>query len=468
MDSFLSRTMDITRDQQIALDDALVAPANRLKIGKSNLRLSSDLKSKEATLQVVYDVLKLTPFYKAFQITTDVPEIHMQEFWATTTVHHHSIHFKMNNKKHIVNLEYFREMLQICLKLPNQQFEELPFEDAILTFLRDLGHSGEIKVITNVNVNNLRLSQAQILWGMYHKKNVDYVYLLWEDFVYQVESKNAKRSNEMYYPRFTKVIVNFFVTKDQSIPRRNSVNWHFARDDYMFTTIKVVSRHEDTQLYGVILPNELTNDAIKDSESYKEYYAIASGAEPPKTKASVKKKQVGSDNGSGADEGTDSKPGVPDVPTYGSDDEQISWKSNDEEDDDEVGMNDDDDDNDGDDDNDDDEDNDDDNDNADNQDDDDQEDDGQNNEDQDDVNEHTNSDNDGDDFIHPKLSTQDQEVRHNEEESDEEIQGANVEEEELDEEETNDEDEANELYKDMNVNLEGRDIEMRDAQQTNV
>ncbi|GKB32690.1 hypothetical protein Tco_0872091, partial [Tanacetum coccineum] len=100
--------------------------------------------------------------------------------------------------------------------------------------------------------------------------------------------------------------------------------------------------------------------------------------------------------------------------------------------------------------------------------DDDQEDDGQNDEDQDDVNEQTDSDNDGDDFFHPKLSTQDQEVRHNEEESDEEIQGANVEEEELDKEETNDEDEANELYRDVNVNLEGRDIEMTDAQQTNV
>ncbi|GKD26864.1 hypothetical protein Tco_1233078, partial [Tanacetum coccineum] len=32
--------------------------------------------------------------------------------------------------------------------------------------------------------------------------------------------------------------------------------------------------------------------AIKDFESYKEYYAIASGPEPPKTKASVKKKQT--------------------------------------------------------------------------------------------------------------------------------------------------------------------------------
>ncbi|GJV59483.1 hypothetical protein Tco_1465583 [Tanacetum coccineum] len=51
-------------------------------------------------------------------------------------------------------------------------------------------------------------------------------------------------------------------------------------------------------------------------------------------------------NGSGADEGTGDIPGVPDVPTYGSDDEQISWKSSEEEEDDEVGMNEDDDNND--------------------------------------------------------------------------------------------------------------------------
>ncbi|GKE30913.1 hypothetical protein Tco_1446297, partial [Tanacetum coccineum] len=425
--------MDTTRAEQIALDDALVAPANRLKIGKSNFRLSSDLKSKEETLQVVYDVLKLTPFYKAFQISADVPEIYMQEFWATATVHHHSIRYMMNNKKHIVNLEYFREMLQICPKLPNQQFEELPFEEANLTFLRDLGHSGEIKMITDVNVNKLHQPWRSFAAGMYHKKNVDYTYLLWEDFIYQVENKNVKNSNEMYYSRFTKVIINFFMAKDQSIPRRNSVNWHSTRDDYMFTTIKVVSRHEDTQLYGAILPNELTNEDIRNSESYKEYYAIALGAEPPKTKASVKKKQVGSDKtttppkgkrlntsaktakptkkkqpaktymdkgltvGSGADEGTSSLPGVPDVPTYDSDDEQISWKSSKEDNDDEVNVSEDDDSDNDDDDNDDNFDKEINDDDADNQDKDDQ--DAKN---PDDDNEQTDSDNNGDDFVHPK------------------------------------------------------------------
>ncbi|GKC73079.1 hypothetical protein Tco_1118962 [Tanacetum coccineum] len=242
--------MDITKAEQIALDDALVAPVNRLKIGKCNLRLSSDLMSKESTLQVVYDVLKLTPFYKAFQASTDVPEIYMQEFWATASVHNCSIRFKMNNKKHIVNLEYFKEMLQICPIISNQKFNEPPFEQEILTLLRSFAAVINKCLSGKSSYDSLRLSQAQIIWGMYHKKNVDYAFLLWEDFTYQVKNKNMKKGNVM---------------------------------------------HEDTQLYGAILPKELTKEGIQNSESYKEYYVIASGEVPPKTKASVHKKKADSD-----------------------------------------------------------------------------------------------------------------------------------------------------------------------------
>nr|GEW00221.1 retrovirus-related Pol polyprotein from transposon TNT 1-94 [Tanacetum cinerariifolium] len=89
----------------------------KLRIGRTNFRLQSDISSKESTLQLVYDVLRQTPFFKAFLVTADVLEIYMQEFWATAMVHHHSIRFKMDNKKHIINLEYFREMLHICTRL---------------------------------------------------------------------------------------------------------------------------------------------------------------------------------------------------------------------------------------------------------------------------------------------------------------------------------------------------------------
>ncbi|GJX17199.1 hypothetical protein Tco_0218031 [Tanacetum coccineum] len=124
---------------------------DRLKIGKSNLRLSSILKSKEPTHQAALDALKLTPFYNAFEISVDVPEIYMQEFWVTVSRHHSSLRFKLNDKSHTVNIDNFRDMLKICPKLPGQIFEEPPLEEEILSFIRGLGHTGEIKFLSDVN-----------------------------------------------------------------------------------------------------------------------------------------------------------------------------------------------------------------------------------------------------------------------------------------------------------------------------
>nr|GEX12563.1 hypothetical protein [Tanacetum cinerariifolium] len=231
----------------------------------------------------------------------------------------------MNNKKRIVNLEYFREMLHICQRIPNHTFDELPFKEEILAFLRYLGHNGEIKKITDVNINKLHqrwrsvaavinkclsgrstgydslsLSQAQILWGMYHKKNIYFAYLLWEDFVYQVEHKDAKKSNEMYYPRFTKVIINFFMTKDPSISKRNKTKASVRKTQSSFDT--------------TMPPQTVAGSRLSTSEK---------GKQPAKSSKAK-------------DEGTAIIPGVPDVPTYEYD-EEIYWKLSDEDDDDDDG-----------------------------------------------------------------------------------------------------------------------------------
>ncbi|GJY61812.1 hypothetical protein Tco_0462469 [Tanacetum coccineum] len=557
--------MNTTKEQQKELDDALVAPENRLKIGKSNLRLSSNLKSKEPTIQVVLDALKLTPFYNAFEISADVPEIYMQEFWVTVTRHHSSLRFKLDGKSHTVNVDNFRDMLKICPKLPGQKFEEPPLEEDILSFIRDLGHTGEIKFLSDVNVNHmhqpwrsfaaiinkclsgkttalesLRLSRAQILWGMYHNKQVDYVYLLWEDLVFQVENKNSKKNNDMYYPRFTKVIVDYFMAKDQAIPRRNKMFWHYARDDFMFTTIRVISKHKDTQEYGAILPQHLTNQAMLESEAFKTYRAYATGEKAPKSKATKKKTDSESSpktkpsqaskgkriktsakgdkpattksqgltvlsevalseaeqmklatkrslkefhishasgsgdgvdilskvpdeqqqTGSSTNEGASDKPKVLDVPEYISKSEEESWtfsQGEDEEEDEEHDSDDDNDDN-------------------------DDEDDDQENE-----NQITESDDEGDDFVHPNLSTyiaDDQEKEKEEEEekaddddddvtSDQKVstppdyelteEDENKQDDDTMGEEQGDEDNG-ELYGDLNINLSRSDAKMIDAQ----
>ncbi|GJX71379.1 hypothetical protein Tco_0308550 [Tanacetum coccineum] len=63
--------------QQIGLNNALVAPEDRVEIGKCNMRIDTTKTKKEATYQVVLDTLTLSPYYNAFLITTDVLEIYM-------------------------------------------------------------------------------------------------------------------------------------------------------------------------------------------------------------------------------------------------------------------------------------------------------------------------------------------------------------------------------------------------------
>ncbi|GJR89828.1 retrovirus-related pol polyprotein from transposon TNT 1-94 [Tanacetum coccineum] len=372
------------------LDDALVALADRLEFGKCNMRLKTDIKPKETTFQVVLDALALTSFYQEFLITADVPAIYMKEFWATVSVHKSSIRFTINKKKVSLNVDMFREILHICPKIPGQKFEDLPLEQDILPFIRDLGHTGDVTYLTDGNVDYLhqpwrafdtvinkclsgkengmdkiRLSRAQIIWGMFYKKNIDYVYLLWEDFLFQIEYKDAKKTNKMSYPRFTKIIIDYLMSKDQSISRKNKMFWHTTRDDTMFTSMRCISRHEDTQVYGTILPKELINQAMLDSNAYKTYYAFAFGEKTPKpklkSKAKVakpgkKKQPAKKPKAKGlvvlsevalteavyqkkqerlshiTYEGTGTIPGVPDVPIYESKSEKESWGDSKDED----------------------------------------------------------------------------------------------------------------------------------------
>nr|GEY27457.1 hypothetical protein [Tanacetum cinerariifolium] len=226
----------------------------------SNFCLLSDIKSKESTLQLVYDVLRLTSFFKAFLVIADVPEIYMQEFWATATVHHHSIRFKMDNKKHIVNLEFFKEMLHICPRLPHQPFVEPPFEEEILAFLCFLRHDAVIRKLTDVNINKL-----------HHP---------WRSFAAIINKCLTGKSSGYDSLRLN--------TKIQRRAMR-CIILGSRRDDNMFSTIKLVSRHQNTQQFGALLSIKLTNEDIRNSYAYKEYYAVATGVTPPKPKASVRK-----------------------------------------------------------------------------------------------------------------------------------------------------------------------------------
>ncbi|GJX81327.1 hypothetical protein Tco_0330808 [Tanacetum coccineum] len=154
--------MNPIASQQAPLDNSLVAHEKRLKIKRCNGRIAFTKPQKEETYQVTLEALKLSPCYPAFQITAE-----------------------------------------ICPRLPNQEFDDLPSEDDLVLFIKELGYSGNCEMLSAIctdqmhqpwrtfaavinrcifgkstRLDRLRESRAQILWAMYNLKNVDYVTFL--------------------------------------------------------------------------------------------------------------------------------------------------------------------------------------------------------------------------------------------------------------------------------------------------
>nr|GEU52071.1 hypothetical protein [Tanacetum cinerariifolium] len=136
--------------QQTALDNALVTPNDRVKIGKCNMRINPSKTQKEPTYQVVLDALALSPCYLAFLITADVLKIFMQQFWFTISKIKDSYlyQFKLDKKKCRIDVEVFRDILQICPRLQNQEFDEPPSDEEIVSFVKELGYKGDIGSVT--------------------------------------------------------------------------------------------------------------------------------------------------------------------------------------------------------------------------------------------------------------------------------------------------------------------------------
>ncbi|GJS64885.1 hypothetical protein Tco_0679449 [Tanacetum coccineum] len=174
--------MSITKEQQQALDDALVPREQRLRIANCNCRLSTTFKPKELTFQVALD------FYP---------------------------------------------------NLLGQKFEDPPFEEDILAFIRELAYPGDIKSLSDVKVDTL--------------------YQPWRTFGTIINKCLSGKATGL------DLGLKSFV-------------------------------------YGAILLDTLTNQAMKESEAYKTYHDFSTGKVIPKPKV------------------------IPALTTYGSKDDQMFWE----------------------------------------------------------------------------------------------------------------------------------------------
>nr|GEW73052.1 retrotransposon protein, putative, Ty1-copia subclass [Tanacetum cinerariifolium] len=157
------------------------------------------------------------------------------------------------------------------------------------------------------------------------KRNVDFVELLWEDFTFQIENRDTKKKEKMYYLRFTKAIIHHFISKDKSISTRNKMFMHTALDDSILVRMRFVSKVDDYQVYGALLPEAMTIQKMRASPTYKTLWKLEGALNKvhnePKGKSIDTHKRTGF------------KPGVPNVSKVdSSESEYESWGENRDED----------------------------------------------------------------------------------------------------------------------------------------
>nr|GEY08457.1 hypothetical protein [Tanacetum cinerariifolium] len=98
----------------------------------------------------------------------------------------------------------------------------------------------------------------------------------------QSYGEKIRRRKIMPYRRFTKMIINHFLSLKPSIPKGPSSGLHTIKDDGVISRLKFVIIGDDFQEYGHAIPNTMLTEDIKQTEAYQTFMKYSTYMIPPK------------------------------------------------------------------------------------------------------------------------------------------------------------------------------------------
>nr|GEU64827.1 hypothetical protein [Tanacetum cinerariifolium] len=228
--------------QQAAHDGKLVPSSDRVKMSATNMRIEPTVPQKEETFQVfTIKKTKKTLFYE----------------------------FGLADKKFSVDVELIRNILNICPRVPNEDFVAAPSKEDLFTFHIKLGYKGPLDHLARMFVDHM------------HQPWRTLETIINKCLSGKTQAK-MRRREIMPYPRFTKIIINHFLSVNPYIPKGPSSNFHTIKDDGVISRLKFVRISEDFQEYGrAILDTMLTED-VKQTKAYKTFIKYFTGLIPLK------------------------------------------------------------------------------------------------------------------------------------------------------------------------------------------
>ncbi|GJR66672.1 hypothetical protein Tco_0012737 [Tanacetum coccineum] len=183
--------------------------------------------------KIVGQILLDHPLNYALTATADVPVVYLQQFW--------------------------RMVSKVPVETPNKTFVAPVNIKTIKVFMNKVGYQG---VVDKTKINILQLFHAVI-----NRTNVDYVALLWWDFMNNVKQKKEA----IQYPRFIKLIIVDLMNKFLEIPKRITEDYHSIKDDIPLVSVYTT---EDVRVRGMLIPNEFLTKEIRATYDFKEYETV--------------------------------------------------------------------------------------------------------------------------------------------------------------------------------------------------
>ncbi|GJZ57818.1 hypothetical protein Tco_0613312 [Tanacetum coccineum] len=229
----------------------------------------------------------------------------------------------MDKKKCRVDTEVFCEILQICPRLPDQEFIVPPSKDDLVSFIKELSYSGRYEMLSATYTDQMH-QPWRTFAAIINRKNLHTVrddslldikdskaYKTYYDYAFgKVAPKKARKYKKIASP--SRKVSPVLEAKHVKKPKRKKAPAKVTKDKGI-DLLSDVTLLEAAQL----------KKAIKESkqETHKVYDSGSSDGVGSQSKVPNEHE----DKTSGIDEGTGTKPRVPDVPTYESKSENESW-----------------------------------------------------------------------------------------------------------------------------------------------
>ncbi|GKA34528.1 hypothetical protein Tco_0720957 [Tanacetum coccineum] len=265
--------------------DELCPPNKRYALMDANKKINLDNPLYPNESKIMANIIQNHPLRFSIAASSSVPWIYLGQFWHTLQEDgsKYRLKFVLDRKEITMTLNDFRRIFHLPQATDNnhERFVAAPkFSEMVPFFLNTLGFTLELRSPSNFKTTGL-VQPWQTLGKIFARCLTIYsssLSNLWKGLRYALEHP----STQILYPRFTKLIVGYYMTAFHEISRRARDTYHNLEDDTMFKNIFNSGKHKDG--VGMKIPSWMITDEMKLTDHYRMYVAVF-GVDVPTTQS---------------------------------------------------------------------------------------------------------------------------------------------------------------------------------------